>query len=129
MAFKISKSDNARIMKLAGELDEMRTAINDKIDEWRGEMEDLLEFINAKREELRAVIEDVHSEKQGEFDDKSEKWLEGDRGMATEEWLNAIEDAMNPVYDDYTVEMPEELTFDSAFETLKDEGLPSEPEY
>jgi len=73
MAFKITKTDNARVMKLAGELDEMRTEINDKLDEWRGELSGLLDALNEKREELRGVIEDIQAEQQSAYDDMSER--------------------------------------------------------
>jgi DNA repair exonuclease SbcCD ATPase subunit len=129
MTFKITKTDNARVMKLADELDDMRTEINDKLDEWRGELSGLLDALNEKREELRGVIEDIQAEKQSEYDDMSEKWLEGDRASPTEDWIAAIEEAQAPVADDFSLELPDDLEFDDEFETLKDEGLPTEPEY
>jgi chromosome segregation ATPase len=129
MAFKITKTENARVMKLADELDTMRTEINDKLDEWRGELSGLLDALNEKREELRGVIEDIQAEQQSAYDDMSERWLEGDRASPTEDWIGAIEEAMTPVSDDFSLDLPDDLEFDSEFETLKDEGLPTEPEY
>ena len=129
MAFKITKTDNTRVMKLAGELDDMRTEINDKLDEWRGELSGLLDALNEKREELRGVIEDIQAEQQSAYDDMSERWLEGDRASPTEDWIGALADAEALVSDDFTFELPDEMEFDEEFETLKDEGLPTEPEY
>lgn len=129
MAFKITKGENDRIAALLSKLDTSRILINAKLDEYRGEMEGLVEGYNEIREELRGVLEDIHNAKQDEYDDKSDNWREGERGEATYEWLSKLEEAMNTVSDDLTVEIPEDIEFDDEVQTLMDEGLPSEPEY
>lgn len=72
---------------LNGEIDnfnqavaEAREVLMTKVDDFGGALSDLRDFITQK-----------HDEFESEYDDKSEKWQEGDRGMATRSWIDSFE--------------------------------------
>jgi hypothetical protein len=129
MAFKITKTEHARVASLTANLDRKREEINEKLNEVRTMFEQMLEDFNETREELRGFIEDIISEKESDFEDKSDNWRDGDRGQATEAWIESLRDVETALQDDLEVEIPEDIEFPDELRTLLDEGLPSEPEY
>lgn len=98
MAFKIDKKEQARIADLAHKLTDERVALEEAINEENARREDALADLNQRfekfnelLEEARGYVEDIWAERQGEFDDKSENWQEGERGETTREWLSNLE--------------------------------------
>lgn len=128
MAFKISKAEQKRIDEIVQRLNSKFDDINGILEKARSEIENELVEYNEIREELRGVIEDIHAEKQEEYEDKSENWQEGDRGQATYQWLETLEEHTNAVGEDFEVEI-EDIEKPDYLGTLADEGLPLEPEY
>ena len=102
MAFKLTKAEDAQKLELEGRLneafgiaDDAATALREKIDELIQEFNNgPLVALNAVVEEAYNFVEDIHSERQEEYDEKSERWQEGDRGQAASEWLSSWEDAI-----------------------------------
>lgn len=47
---------------------------------------------NAKRQDLLDFITEIYGTKQEEFDEKSEKWQEGEKGEAARAWLDDLEE-------------------------------------
>lgn len=129
MAFKITKTEHARVASLTANLDRKREEINEKLNEVRTMFQQMLEDFNETREELRGFIEDIISEKESDFEDKSDNWRDGDRGQATDSWIESLRDVETALQDDLEVEIPEDIEFTDELRTLLDEGLPSEPEY
>jgi hypothetical protein len=137
VAFKITKAEQKTIDELVAKFSTARADLelsvatyNETVNEARGKIDDSLAALNEIRDELRGVVEDIHSEKDGEFDDKSDNWKDGDRGSATREWIDGIEEVKDLIEEEITIEPFEELEIDlSEIEDKLEEGIPSEPEY
>jgi hypothetical protein len=141
MAFKITKDEAKRIEALADDLGERRETIDNTIDEINafiadkvGDVNILISYYNEKLQEARGVIEDIHAERQGEFDDKSEKWQDGERGDATREWLESLDSMKdNDLADIAEFEIDEcEIKLDDEVEdhrVILTENLNHEPSY
>lgn len=98
MAFKVTKEEAERLEALADKLGNAREFLEDELDDLNRQIRESLDTINFKiagynelLEEARGIIDDVHSQGESDFDDKSEKWQEGERGEATREWLESLE--------------------------------------
>lgn len=131
MAFKLDKQDTARRDALAGELTAGRAALEDAVSVFNAGVEALkapllaeLEKYNAIVEEARGFVEDIASTADGQFDDKSEKWREGDKGQAARTWIDAWQ---NESFDALELTFPEELTLPDD-ETDHDGRLENLPE-
>lgn len=113
MAFKLDKQELARSAKLQEELAEARGKLEDEVSAFNAAVEEAkapvvaaLETYNAVVEEARGFAEDIANAADGEIDDKSDKWREGERGQAASEWKDAWESAE---FDAVEIEFPEEL--------------------
>jgi hypothetical protein len=51
--------------------------------------------IVGKLDECKSSLEEIITAERDEFDEKSEKWREGEFGQATEETLQHLDDAFN----------------------------------
>jgi hypothetical protein len=139
VAFKISKTEEKQFAdltaKFEAQIETVRTAVeayNETMSEARGKVDDELAVLNELRDNVRGFFEDIHSERQGEFEDKSEKWQEGDRGEATRSWLDRLEEIASNVEEEIEMDTVDDLTFDPTglpIVELIEEGLPIEPEY
>lgn len=115
MAFKLTAAHKKKRDTLIEELRTLATGIEDAIRSYNAKLEDAREFVNLE----------IVGHFQDEFDEKSENWQEGDRGSATQEWLdtldnigNTLEDIDSPFDDDGIEEIVSIL-----------EEMPEEPEY
>lgn len=139
MAFKLTVAEQKRFDLLvakfnteAGDVAFALDSFNEAVAEARLLVATPLERLNEAREEIRAFIEDIVSEKEGEYDDKSDNWRDGERGDATRTWIDRIDEIKAAFEDDIEIEFPDDLEFDADNLDVKehlDEGLPSEPEY
>jgi hypothetical protein len=128
MAFKLDKQEIARRDKIFGELTEGRSALEDAVSVYNAALEELkapvlaaVEKYNEAVEEARGFAEDIASQADGEIDDKSEKWQEGERGQAASAWKDEWENAS---FDPYEIEFPEELAFEQPDHPETLENLP-----
>jgi uncharacterized coiled-coil DUF342 family protein len=114
MAFKLDKQELARrekfevdLREAAGELEDAVSTYNAAVTELRAPLEAAIEKYNELLEEARGFVEDIASTADGEIDDKSEKWQDGDKGQAAIAWKDAWEQAdLEPL----SIEFPDELT-------------------
>lgn len=111
MAFKLTKTEAARRNGLAKALAERADALRDGIEcfnaaasEHWAEVEAARDEYNRALEEARSFVEEVREARQAEFDDKSERWQEGERGEAAAAWLAEWE---QPDLDDVELDGPE----------------------
>jgi hypothetical protein len=111
VAFKLSKSEAARRDELARALAEKADALRAKIEGYNDAMAKCWEAVACAVEEYnyaladaRSFVEEVHTQRQGEYDDKSERWQEGERGEAAAAWLGEWE---QPDLDDVELGEPE----------------------
>lgn len=113
MAFKLDKQEMARRDKLVEELRDGRGKLEDAVSTFNAAVEELkagvvtaLESYNEVVGETRGFVEDIASTADGQFDDKSEKWQEGDKGQQVREWIDAWQ---NEPFEDVEITFPEEL--------------------
>jgi phage-related protein len=133
MAFKLTNGDIKERDNMIGSvqdkqqtLTEAITKFNDVIEEQKSAVEDCLNDLNGAISDLRNFIEQKRDEFQGEFDDKSEKWQEGDRARAIADWIGTFD---NVSLEDAQIEFPElleEVVIDGLNEI---ENLEAEPSY
>jgi molecular chaperone DnaK (HSP70) len=94
--------------KVYGEADDAKSELEEKISDLVTEFnEKYLAPLNEKIEEARGFVEDIKNERQEEFDDKSERWQEGERGEAAQEWLQSWENAESELSEISNVEPPD----------------------
>jgi exonuclease VII small subunit len=114
VAFKLTSKEDARKSELEAELEqevgamedaktELQDAIQKLIDDFN---EQHVEPLNAKLTEARGFVEDIYNERQGEYDDKSERWQEGERGEAAQSWLTEWQTGMDALDDMSPIEAP-----------------------
>lgn len=69
------------------------------------ELQSALEHYDAKRSELYTVIESTVDGLKSEFDVASTRWQEGEKGQATQEWIDGIEEKLEEI-EALDVELP-----------------------
>lgn len=102
-------SDAQDACQIASE--ELQTAIdayNEAVGPQRDAVKAALDTYNEKVADLKGVYEDIAGEARDYYDNRSEKWQEGDTGQAYQEWLDSLE---SPDLDDAEIEIPEDLEF------------------
>jgi hypothetical protein len=112
MAFKISKQQLAERDTLAADLRKKAEALNIAIAAFNQAIEplsqavgDALEDYNVILAKARTLADGVTEAAQAEFDAKSEKWQESDKGIEVRTWIEQWEMSL----DDVDLELPEPL--------------------
>jgi vacuolar-type H+-ATPase subunit H len=133
MAFKLTSKEDARKSELEAELEQAVGAVEDARNELQEEIAKLIadfnekhvDPLNTKLEEAHGFVEDIVNERQGEYDDKSERWQDGERGQSAQSWLQEWESSMGELEAMEQVEVPEVyITIPDAHNALA--GLPFE---
>lgn len=83
MAFKLNGAMKIRRDDLVAKLEAHKAAIAAAFEAYNADLEDAREFMN----------NDIVGHFNDEFDEKSEKWQEGDRADAVRSWLDEIDNA------------------------------------
>lgn len=117
MAFKLTKQENNRRMLLRDNIRDARLVLDEVIEKQVAIMQNAQAALNAAIadynelvDEAYGFVEDIHSEREGEYDDRSERWQEGERGEAAATWLSELEEVrdsltgIEPVEFDLTME-------------------------
>lgn len=111
MAFKLSKAEIASRDRLAKAVEEKADALRAEIDGYNVAVAEAWEKVadaelayKAALGDVRSFVEKVHADRQAEYDEKSERWQEGERGEAAAAWLAEWE---QPDLDDVELEEPE----------------------
>ena len=103
---------NAAITQFNERLEEQRSILDDAVNDCNGAMQDVADFLERIKERLN-----------GEYDDKSEKWQEGEKGTAVRDWIDTFEiDFM-----DIDVEVPNDISEAECDELETLEGVETEP--
>ncbi len=106
------------------ECDEQLSAANALIQQANELLDRAVGDYNAVLEEINGWREGIAADQESFYDEKSEKWQEGEKGSAYSEWKdlwsNEIEDATYEEPSELTIEYPEE-------EALNDDLFPDEP--
>lgn len=130
MSFKLSKEElitrakHVEALNTAwGKVEDAISHYNDRVTELRDEVEKTVGAYNEVVNEVRGFAEDVYTQADQEISDKSERWQEGDKGVAAIEWKTEWENAS---FDELSIEFPEELNVDVPDHATDLEGLPDE---
>jgi hypothetical protein len=114
MAFKLTKEQSERIAELAGVAQEKGEALqqaieefNEKIEEMFAPVEQAVEAMNEVQSEIRSYVEEMVGDWRAEWEDKSDKWQESEKGTATSAWIDEWEQWAE--LDEISVEKPEPL--------------------
>jgi len=132
MAFKLTQAEAKRrdelveaLQKAQGELDDAVSEYNEKSQEIRGPVEEAVSAYNAVVEEAHDFAEDVASDGDTAFDEKSEKWQEGERGEAARSW---IDEWQNADFNEIEINWPDDLEIEAPGHAGNLEALPTEAE-
>jgi hypothetical protein len=113
MTFKISKQQLAERDALAADLRKKAEALNIAIVAFNQTIQpvsqavrDALEDYNGILEKARVLADSITEAAQGEFDEKSEKWQESDKGVQVRTWIEQWEMSL----EDVDLDLPEPLT-------------------
>jgi hypothetical protein len=135
MVFKLTKQEDVRREELCVKILEARAVLDEVINQNTAIIEDCYSAMNAAIADYNEVVsgaqgffEDIHNERADEFDDKSERWQDGERGDAARSWLEAIgsaRDDLEPI-DDYVFVAPD-VDFPDHATTIED--APAEADF
>lgn len=132
MAFKLTKAELDRKTQIEGNLTdkiakledgkrELEEAITALVDTFN---DDYVAPMNEALNEAHGFADDIANERQSEYDDKSDRWQEGDRGQGAYSWLSAVESGRDAC-DELTFMQSPTLDFDmpdvSEFENIPEE--------
>jgi hypothetical protein len=113
VAFQISKQQLAERDALAADLRKNAEALNIAIAAFNQAIEPLSQAVGAALEDYNGILakartlaDGVTEAAQAEFDAKSEKWQESDKGIEVRTWIEQWEMSL----DDVDLELPEPLT-------------------
>jgi hypothetical protein len=127
----LSKSDEKKKAELVDAIRMANTDLQAAIEEYdkavtaeQAKVKEALKAVNAKIQEAKEWAEGIASEMQEYYDEKSERWQEGDNGQQYSEWKDSYEN-FSP--DDLEIEFPEELEVVAADAADDLENLPDEP--
>jgi hypothetical protein len=131
MAFKLSKAQLAERDALAADLRKKADALNIAIVAFNQAIEpasqavgEALEGYNGILEKARTLASSITEPAQEQFDAKSEKWQESDKGIEVRSWIEQWEMSL----DDVDLELPEPLTEIDANEQAEEiEAAPPNP--
>ncbi len=114
MAFKLDKQDIGRRNQIRNDLNEAASKLEDAISVYNDEaaklrqpVEAALQTYNEVVELARGFAEDIASEADGQIEDKSDRWREGEVGEAATLWKDEWENAN---FDGVSVEFPEDIS-------------------
>lgn len=132
MAFKLSVADAQELDRKVQAIKELKDELEDNIATANAAIAEIVENINIKVRELGMMtaaldklIEEKAEEWRSEYDERSEKWQEGDAGSNADSFISEWEGISLTTYDDLSLpdlELEEELDLDAV------ENLPREVE-
>lgn len=135
MAFRISKAERAELESFATRLTKEQADLEAVLSEQGAIIEAAYERINGAIDtyngataDAKSFIEDIGSQAESDFEEKSDRWQEGERGEATREWIDAIDNVVSEL------EEIEQFTFETPSLDLEDQAelinnLEDEPSY
>jgi hypothetical protein len=135
MPFKISKQERAQLDDFAARLTKEHADLAGVLEEQGAIIEAAYERINGAIDtyngalaDAHSFLEDVSSQAQSDYDDKSDRWREGEKGESVREWIDTLDNVVTEL------EEIEQLTFDTPSVDITDhaellEQIEDEPSY
>lgn len=129
---KLSKDQQKKIDALRerwtsarNDLDNEQGDANEKIAEIERKLNEKIADLNAIVEEANSLREEIESDAQSYYDEKSEKWQEGDRGSSYSDWISSWQNEVEEVEE---VSLDTVARVEDVPETiLSDDDYPTEP--
>lgn len=116
MAFKLKRRELKRrdelIAELSAKRDKLASAIekfNSALYDLKEELQPVIDDYNATLDALNSFRDEIVSRLDSEYESKSERWREGDRGLEAIEFIESWE-ALDA--DNIEIELPDDLGFD-----------------
>ncbi|CAB3805465.1 hypothetical protein [Pararobbsia alpina] len=116
MAFKIKAPDQRRMDAAFGKLTAQRSTLeeslrvfNEVVAAARAKLQLDVDAYNERVDAARGMVDDVHRELEDEFDDRSANWQNGDKGIATKEWIDSISELADELTEATLDVFPESL--------------------
>ena len=120
---RISKDTRKEIDDLVGTMAAEAIAINAKIADFHAEVGPIFERIEEARSRLFEILDEAANEAETYFDEKSEKWQEGERGQAYSEWKDALGNARDLAATEIEPIEIEEIDVDEVVDFLNEQLL------
>lgn len=115
MAFKLTRDElkqkQEHIDKLTESFHGLEAAIeiyNSGLSALRDKLREEISTYNDSLSEAKDFMADIASDRDSEFSDKSERWQEGEKGQAAQEWYQEWE---NAELDEFDPELPDDIEF------------------
>jgi chromosome segregation ATPase len=129
---KLSKDQQKKIEDLRTrwtaareQLDSEQDDANEKIGAIEAAVNEKIADLNALVEEANSLREEIEADAQNYYDEKSEKWQEGERGSAYNDWISSWQDEVEEIE---TVSIDTVAKVEDVPETLlSDDTYPTEP--
>ncbi len=114
MAFKLDKSETTvrdqfieGLREAAGKVEDAINVYNEAVLALRTTLEAAVAEYNEVVLAAQGFAEDIGRRADEEFDDKSERWQEGDKGQSAGEWRDAWQGAE---FEELSIEFPEDIS-------------------
>lgn len=128
--FRLSKTDDQYRANLVNSLRAAYEAYENAVAEFNNEMqplfgkvEDAIRVYNGIVADAKSFVDDRASQWRSEADDKSDRWKEGDRGSAVDEWISSWES-----FGDEVIDMPDVPEIETEGSDVADDLESLEPE-
>jgi len=128
---KLSREHEKERSELVDRLNNRRALVEESIAEFNTALADhrrpvdaAIEAYNEAVEAAKDFADRVAGDAQAYYDDRSERWQEGDAGAAYADWINAWETAS---FDNVEVEIPADLEEPDMDHATDLDDLPTEP--
>jgi hypothetical protein len=132
VAFKLSKQELElrdqhveKLEKMWSEIDQAVDAYNEGASRLRAPVVEAIEKYNEAAGEAKEFAESVATRLEGEFDERSEKWRDGDKGQAAAELRDAWQEME---MEGLELEWPEDLAVDDPDHAPELAELPTDAE-
>lgn len=136
MGFKLTRAEENRRDILRDKIADAKADFDQAMEAELKVIEDALGSINAARTTYNEIVseafgflDDIVNEREGEFDEMSERWQEGERGEVTQSWIESLQEARDELIDveEIMIDLPDTASLPDHAEVL--DNLQTEPEY
>ena len=136
MGFKLTRAEENRRDILRDKIADAKADFDEAMEAELKVIDDALGSINAARTTYNEIVseafgflDDIVNEREGEFDEMSERWQEGERGEATQSWIESLQEARDELIDveEIMIDLPDTASLPDHAEVL--DNLQTEPEY
>jgi alkanesulfonate monooxygenase SsuD/methylene tetrahydromethanopterin reductase-like flavin-dependent oxidoreductase (luciferase family) len=103
---KFTAHERAALVFAAAEAEAIHAEFEDLAAQYNADIAALVERFGDATDIARGIVEDAASAADEYFDLKSEKWQEGDRGQAYQEWQRRLQDVADAIGERIDAEEP-----------------------